>query len=120
MRNFSVEKAKDKAGDWKSPATYTHLHGYKFCIGVDANGVGFGRARGISVRLYVMAGEYDEGLKWPVQATFTVGLISQSRRRNVEYSEQVQWNRPKTQYQEMASFGEDIFSLPDWRFTFFL
>ena len=105
MRNFSVEKAKDKPGDWKSPATYTHLHGYKFCIGVDANGEGFVQGRGVSVRLYVMAGEYDEGLKWPVQATFTVGLISQSRRRNKEYSKQVQWDRPKTQYQEMASFG---------------
>ena len=108
MRNFSVEKAKDKPGDWKSPATYTHLHGYKFSIGVDANGVGFDRGYGISVCLYVMAGEYDESLKWPVEATFTVGLTSQSRRRNMEHSEQVQWDRPKTQYQEMASFSIEL------------
>ena len=109
MRNFSVEKAKDKHGDWKSPATYTHLHGYKFCIGVDANGEGLARGCGINVRLYVVAGEYDKGLKWPVEATFTVGLTGQSRqRRNVEYSKKVWWDRPKTQYQEMALFGKVI------------
>ena len=118
MRNFSVEKAKDKPGDWKSPATYTHLHGYKFCIGVDANGEGTACGRGISVHLYAMAGEYDEDLKWPVEARFarfTVGLTSQSRRRNVEYSKKVRWDRPKTQYQEMASFGELLY-LPDFGF----
>ena len=110
MSNFSVEKAKDKPGDWKSPATYTHLHGYKFCIGVDANGKGYARGRGISVHLCVMAGEYDEGLKWPVQATFTVGLISQSKQRNVEYSKQVRWDRPnKGPYEEIGSFGLFVF-----------
>ncbi len=38
MKNFSLEKAKDKLDDWMSPAMYTHVCGYKFCIGVDANG----------------------------------------------------------------------------------
>ena len=104
MRNFSVEKANSRQGNWKSPASYTHLHGYKFCIGVDANGVRLEYGHGISVHLFVMAGEYDEGLQWPVQARFTVGLTSQSRRRNVEYSMQVQWDRPKTPYQYMGSF----------------
>ena len=113
MRNFSVEKAKDKPGDWKSPGIRTHLHGYKFCIGVDANGEkGFARGRGISVHLYTMAGEYDEDLKWPVEARFTVGLISQSRQRNEEYSKKVRWDRPKTQYQVVATFGEqNLFSI---------
>ena len=107
MRNFSVEKAKDKPGDWKSPAIYTHLHGYKFCIGVDANGKeGTARGRCISVCLYVMAGEYDEGLKWPVEATFTVGLICKSRQRNVEHFNKVRWDRPKTQYLEKGEFGK--------------
>ena len=39
MRNFS---AKDKPGDWKSLAMYTHVGGYKFCVGVDADGYGQG------------------------------------------------------------------------------
>ena len=38
MENFSKEKEKDIINDWKSPPMYTHLCGYKFCIGIDANG----------------------------------------------------------------------------------
>ena len=39
MKNFSDERAMEKTeGSWKSPAMYTHVCGYKFCIGVDANG----------------------------------------------------------------------------------
>jgi len=30
MRNFSVEKENGKLNDWKSPAMYTHVGGYKF------------------------------------------------------------------------------------------
>ena len=117
MRTFSVEKAKDKPGDWKSPGMYTHRHGYKFCVGVDANGEGLTRGCGISVCLYIMAGEYDEHLKWPVEATFTVGLISQLRQRNVEHSKRVRWTRPKTQYQKLTSFGI-VQVLPGWTSTF--
>ena len=40
MTDFSKEKLKDKPGDWKCLAMYTHARVYKFCIGVDANGVG--------------------------------------------------------------------------------
>ena len=40
MENFSKEKAKDLYDDWKSPPMYTHLCGYKFRIGIDANGCG--------------------------------------------------------------------------------
>ena len=50
MKNFSREKAKDKESDWKSPAMYTHVCGYKFCIGVDANGCrGVGHGNSIYV-----------------------------------------------------------------------
>ena len=31
MTDFSKEKLKDNPGDWKSPAMYTHIRGYKFC-----------------------------------------------------------------------------------------
>ena len=110
MSNFRKEKAKDKPGDWKSPPTYTHLHGYKFCIGVDANGVGRMRGRGISVHLYAMAGEFDEDLKWPVEAKFTVGLINQREGRDAEYTECVRWDKPKTRYQCLESFGRHVAS----------
>ena len=51
MSYFSKEKLKDKPGDWKSPAMYTHIRGYKFCIGVDANGSGYERGNSINLAL---------------------------------------------------------------------
>ena len=52
MTNFSAEKAKDKTSDWKSPAMYTHVCGYKFCIGVDANGYFYGRGNSVNVDVW--------------------------------------------------------------------
>ena len=77
MKNFSKEKAKDKTSDWKSPAMYTHLRGYKFCIGVDANGYRVGRRTSINMEVWTMPGEYDDQLTWPVSACFTIELINQ-------------------------------------------
>ncbi len=31
---MKIIQQKDKPGEWKSPAMYTHVGGYKFCIGV--------------------------------------------------------------------------------------
>ena len=82
MKNFSREKAKDKFSDWKSPAMYTHVCGYKFCIGVDANGCrGVGHGNSIWMDLWSMPGEYDDQLKWPANAKFTIELINQTGRR---------------------------------------
>ena len=96
MRNFSVEKRKDKPSDWKSPAMYTHMNGYKFCIGVDANGSGFGRGNSINVILWVLPGEFDDQLKWPVSAKFTIELINQQGGQNVSCSRQTPWSKPKS------------------------
>ena len=82
MKNFSIEKAKDKASDWKSPAMYTHLGGYKFCIGVDANGYSEGRGKYIFMDVWTMPGEYDDQLMWPGSARFTIELINQKRGEN--------------------------------------
>ena len=77
MKNFSQEKAKDKYGDWNSPAMYTHVCGYKFCKGVAANGYFDGRGKAIDVTVWDMPGEYDGLLKWPAKAKFIVELIHQ-------------------------------------------
>ena len=98
MMNFSYEKAKDKFGDWKSPAMYTHVSGYKFCIGVDANARGIGRGNSIRVYLWSMSGEYDDQLKWPAKVTFTVELINQKGGGNVRHSTRLSWNKPTTKY----------------------
>ena len=76
MVNFSKEKAKDRCDDWKSPPMYTHSGGYKFCIGIDANGAETSRGKSVNVEVWVMKGEYDDQLQWPVTAKFTLELIN--------------------------------------------
>ena len=104
MKNFSHEKAKDKSSDWKSPAMYTHLYGYKFCIGVDANGYGVGHGKSIWVDIYSMPGEYDDQLKWPANAMFTVELINQNGGENASSSTTITWNLPDSRYEHVYTF----------------
>ena len=93
MKNFSREKAKDKSSDWMSPAMYTHVCGYKFCIGVDANGYSDGHGKSICIDLYSMSGEYDDQLKWPTNAKFTVELINQKGGENIRHSSTLKWKK---------------------------
>ena len=108
MKNFSHEKAKNKCDDWKSPAMYTHVCGYKFCIGVDANGCNDGRGNSIWMDLYSMSGEYDDQLKWPAYAKFTVELINQIGGENVRHSSTFDWDKPTTKYNTVAEIHESF------------
>ena len=96
MENFSKEKAKDKPGDWKSPPMYTHLCGYKFCIGIDANGKGFvTHGKSVRVEIWSMSGEYDSQLKWPPEVDFTIELINHFKGgENKRVGKTVRWFRP--------------------------
>ena len=95
MKNFSIEKAKDKASDWKSPAMYTHLGGYKFCIGVDANGYGGGRGNSINMDMWTIPGEYNDQLTWPASASFTIELITQKGGANASCTTaRKTWSKP--------------------------
>ena len=103
-RNFSAEKRKDKPGDWKSPAMYTHVGGYKFCVGVDANGCGHGRGKSINVDLWAMPGEFDDQLKWPANAGFKIKLIGQTWVFNMTSVLQTKWNKPRL-YTQIGVFN---------------
>ena len=99
MRNFSKEKAKDKPGDWKSPAMYTHVCGYKFCVGVDANGSsGIARGKSLSVDVWGTPGEYDDQLKWPESITFTIELINQEGGKNACFTFGGVLSKPTKEY----------------------
>ena len=98
MESFSKEKAKDFFNNWKSPAMYTHVSGYKFCIGVDANGRWGGHGKCINVNLWGMPGEFDDQLKWPAKAKFTIDLISQLGGENATCTTLVNIKRPRTPY----------------------
>ena len=94
MTDFTKEKLKDKPGDWKSPAMYTLAGGYKFCIGVDANGSGVDRGKSISVEMWAMPGKYDDLLKWPAQVKFTIEVINQCGGQNVKSQSLCRWDKP--------------------------
>ena len=47
-------------------------------IEVSANGEGVGRDTHVSVYIRIMHGEYDDMLRWPLHASVTIQLISQS------------------------------------------
>ena len=94
MTDFTKEKLKDKPGDWKSPAMYTHTGGYKFCIGVDANGSGVNRGKSISVNVWAMPGGHDNSLKWPAQVHLNMNIINKCGPRNVFLTTSCKWDKP--------------------------
>ena len=94
MENFSKEKRKDKHSDWKSLPMYTHMGGYKFCIGIDANGFGSSYGNSVRVEAWNMKGDFDDQLKWPFKGKFTIQLINHyPGGENMEVTETVSWKK---------------------------
>ena len=89
MKDFSIERKKDKVDDWKSPAMYTHVCGYKFCIRVDASGSGPGHGNYLNVKVWLMPGKYDSQLKWPANANITIELGNQHGGESISFT----WGR---------------------------
>ena len=105
MYNFSLEKAKDMYDNWKTLPMYTHLCGYKFCIGVDANGCVQTRGESVNVELWVMKGEYDDRLKWPVTARFTLELVNHFEGgENKRVAQTIKWRQPDKKYDRITGF----------------
>jgi TNF receptor-associated factor 4 len=76
MTNF--KQLKKDCDEWYSPPFYTHPKGYKMCMLVYAGGISDGANMYVSLGLMLTKGEYDDQLKWPLQAKFTVQLLSQN------------------------------------------
>ena len=105
LEHFSVEKSKNKVDKWKSPAMFTHVGGYKFCVGVDANGCLGCRGSGLYVALYAMPGEHDQYLVWPAAARFTLELVNQCRGQSaVAETEDLRWKRPTKPHAFLCAF----------------
>ena len=71
------EKHKKAGDEWYSPPFYTHTHGYRMCIRVDANGWKEGMKTHLSAYSYLMQGDFDNDLPWPFQGVITVQLLNQ-------------------------------------------
>ncbi len=104
MGNFSREKAKATTSTWKSPDMCTLVWGYKFYVGVDANGYGSGRGKSIYVDLWPIRGEFDNKLKWPARAQFTVELINQHGGENAKCTKTATWSKPRIENDPIACF----------------
>ena len=105
IENFSQEKAKDMESDWMSPAMYSHVCGYKFCIGIDASGYDDENGNTIDVYLWAVPGEYDHQLEWPVQARFNIELLNQQGGENVKSTTTREWGKPVQPFTCIGWFG---------------
>ena len=86
VRNFHTISNK---ATWTSPAMYTHTNGYKFFIEVT-----FALMETMCVILYPIQGEYDDQLKWPVEATITIAMLNQQGGEDEECTKTTGWSRP--------------------------
>ena len=80
MTNFA--KLKEKKERWYSAPFYAFPGGYKLCLNIDTGGYGDGEGTHISAFLYLMAGENDENLEWPMRGTFSIELLNQKEDQN--------------------------------------
>ena len=120
MKDFANKK--EKPDKWKSPGMYTHVCGYKFCIGVDIMGYLIGCEDYIDVYAYAMPGLYDSELKWPVKATITLELINQQGGENATCTTSDKWKRPTQDYVQLDKRFELINiesygSLSVWKYS---
>ena len=75
----SYFKHKNKRDEWFSPPFYSRPGGYKLCLKVNTNGDRDGAGSHISVYVYLMRGENDDGLVWPFQATIEIQLVNKKK-----------------------------------------
>ena len=55
---------------------YTHLHGYKLCLKINANGVGKTKGTHISIGVKLMRGDFDSDLQWPFEGDIIIELLN--------------------------------------------
>jgi TNF receptor-associated factor 4 len=68
-------KLKESNSVWQSKPFYTHAHGYKLSLHVAPNGLRNAKGTHVSVFIYLMKGEFDEDLSWPLRTKINIFLI---------------------------------------------
>ena len=105
LENFSKEKARDEPNKLETPPMYTQDCGYKFTIGIDANGFGSSRGKATRVRMKSLPGEYDDQLKWPVEVSFQIELIGNNGTANWTVTNNMTWLKPSANSGFCQSFS---------------
>ena len=70
------EKHKRDSDIWFSEPFYSHPHGYKLCLKVDANGFSSAKGTHVSVAVRLMRGQFDDQLQFPFNGKITIQLIN--------------------------------------------
>jgi len=105
---FDFEHKKKLREGWYSPAFLTSKHGYKMCLYFNLGGLGIGRSTHISIGVFLMKGENDGNLSWPVKGTLHVQLLNQAGDNNhVDVTFQFGSN---TAYSQRVTTGNKSFS----------
>ena len=76
LDNLSVYKRTNC--QWFSQPFYTSDKGYKLQLNVAVNGDGSGKRNYLSLFVFLMKGEYDDELSWPLEARVAVQLLNWS------------------------------------------
>ena len=75
-------KRKQFNNEYYSQPFYSHLHGYKLCLRVFANGSGNGKGTHISIHATLMKGDYDNNLQWPFEGDIVIELLNWRENNN--------------------------------------
>ncbi len=114
MKNFASLRKSDTT--WYSDPFYTHLHGYKMCLRVDANGYDSSHGTHVSAFINLMRGEFDDKLNWPFRGKLQIELLNLSGDENIERTLVFEAKTPDRSAQrvtdgEMASSGWGFYSI---------
>ena len=67
---------KESGEKWTSPLFYTQLQGYKMHLEIITHSSGCGKGSHVSVSAYLMKGEHDDQLQWPLEGDNIIELLN--------------------------------------------
>ena len=73
MTGFEVKRRSKQ--QWYSDSFYTNAKGYRMCLRVDPGG--YGNRTDCSMYLYLMRGQFDDNVSWPLRIKLQVTLLNQ-------------------------------------------
>ena len=80
IEKFTQKRKEAQNGviaDIYSEPFYSHKNGYKMCLQLHPDGFKSGKGVSLSVFFYIMRGENDAILSWPMKLEVTIGIINQ-------------------------------------------
>ena len=85
-------KRKQFNNEYYSPPFYSHPHGYKLCIEVDANGYCEGKDTQVSIYAKLMRGDYDNNLQWPFEGDIVIEVLNLKENYHYYRGETISFN----------------------------